>query len=563
MIMKAKFFTLAFATLLAVSAASGTAFAINVGDPFPLFSRENILSPQECAYLRIAPDKEFSLTDLSHDIIIIEFLNVYCHTCRMQVEIFNDLFKTIQQDTDLSKRVCIIGIAVGNSPDEIQDFKKNFGALYPILSDKEKVIFNTTGNVQGTPHTYILRKEDQRFIIDYHAGGVTSKDRYLNTVKFALRGTFAGTTPGNRVPAFALKTAQGTVDDKQLSGKRSILYFPSSKKFPVENDTRNRGNQVRIFMEIARKFPDVPVLVFQYPGFSLPKGLTTANFYAGDPVDAPAMAQFISADGPMVYFINQYGRISFKDEGMTLYNAEAIISGKGEYKAVPEAKEDDIVKLIKVHIEKGGKKSVAIEKEVLDNGNAVYVVTLEPRRDGVFLFARLESKSSLCDVCHDSHFFYVLDQDGAIVDFFPLQLTKLGNVPWADEDVAKIKKQVLGKSIFETFPFNPRADAVTTATMSSSLVYEALNNEKNVFAEFKGYKFRYEHWKQLCQKNMCTVAIKIAEMKKTQPELVADDALLQRVSKDLKAGCPLDGTYIYLEGNILCSNHGMMPGDCK
>ncbi|MBN2107242.1 MAG: TlpA family protein disulfide reductase [Deltaproteobacteria bacterium] len=561
--MKRNLFLYAILCLAAICAGVENASAINVGDPFPPFSRENILTPQECSYLRIPPDREFSLSELTHDIIIIEFLNVYCHTCRMQVEIFNELFTAIQKDPELSSRVCMLGIAVGNSLEEIQDFRKNFGVLYPILSDRDKAIFNTTGNVQGTPHTYILRKEEQRFIIDYHAGGVTSKDRYLNTVRFALRGSFAGTTPGNRAPAFAIKTARGIIDGKKLQGKKCLLYFPSGKRYPVANDTRNRKNQIKILMDIKKQFPEVPVLIVQYKGFALPKVLTAEGFYAGDPVDAKAMAQFRAKEGPTVYFINEYGRIAFKDEGITLYNAQAIIQGKGEYKAVPEAKEEDILKLIRTHVEKDGKKSAAVEKEVLDNGNAVYVIALEPRRDGIFLFARLESRPSLCDVCHDSHFFYVLDQDGVIRDFFFLQLTKLGNIPWTDEDVTKIKNQIIGKNIFGDFPFDPKADAVTTATMSSSLLYESLNAGKQVFAELKTYKFRYEHWKEVCVNNMCAVRAKLADMKHRQPDLLVDDALLQSTAKEIKATCPLDGTYLFLDNTIMCSNHGMVPDICK
>jgi hypothetical protein len=150
-----------------------------------------------------------------------------------------------------------------------------------------------------------------------------------------------------------------------------------------------------------------------------------------------------------------------------------------------------------------------------------------------------------------------------IRDFFSLQLTKLGNVPWSDEDCAKMRGQFAGKSIFETFPFNPKADAVTTATMTSSLIYEALNSGKNIFSDFKTYKFRYEHWKRICQKNMCAVVAKIAQLKKANPDLTANDSLVQNVSQQLKAGCPLDGTYLYLDGNILCSTHGLLPPDCK
>jgi hypothetical protein len=62
---------------------------------------------------------------------------------------------------------------------------------------------------------------------------------------------------------------------------------------------------------------------------------------------------------------------------------------------------------------------------------------------------------------------------------------------------------------------------------------------------------------------MCAVRAKLADMKHKQPDLVADDALLQSTAKEIKATCPLDGTYLFLDTTIMCSNHGMVPDICK
>jgi len=537
--------------------------AVNIGDPFPLFSKQNTLSAEECSYLRIEPGKDFSLNDIGYDVTIIEFLNVYCHTCRQQVQIFNEFYNTLKNDKELSGRACIIGIAVGNSEEEIRDFKKNFGAAYPILPDTNKAIFNMTGNVQGTPHTYILRKEEQRFIIDYHAGGVSSPDRYLATVRFALRGTFTGTEIGNKVADYSFKTGDSIQESKSFLGKPVILYFLVKKTYPVAIDTRNRNNQIKILHDIRLKFPEVTVVAFEGKDVGLPQAIAGPSFFIARKTASDALAAFRTAESPAVYFINGYGRISFKGEGITLYNAETIIQGK-EYKPAPVLKENEVIALIEKNINGTGAKAEGTEKEILENGKTVYITALAPRRDGIYLFSVLESRPSLCDVCHDSHFIYIVDQEGVFRDFIPVQLTKLGNLQWTDDDVKKIKSQIAGKSIFNDFAYSPKADAVTSATMSSSLIYEAFNDAKTVFGNFKAYKFRYEFWKQACFDNICEIKKIVKTMQEKNKDVQLDEAVLAKiVSENKKLACPLDGTLVVLSDTILCSVHGLHKQDCS
>jgi hypothetical protein len=199
----------------------------------------------------------------------------------------------------------------------------------------------------------------------------------------------------------------------------------------------------------------------------------------------------------------------------------------------------------------------------MDNRSEIYVISLAPLREGRFLFARLASDPSLCDICHDSHFLYVFDQDGVIVDFVPVQLTKLGNIPWSAQDVQKIKDQVCGKNIMDTFSFNPKYDAVTTATMTSSVVFESLNGAKKLFGDFKDYKFRSGHWKDVCHATMCVIKIHVEERMRRGELSAIDQNVLKQIALEAGRGmCPLDGIYLWVDGGVLCSIHGLAAHEC-
>lgn len=550
------------ATLCSVLFYAAAVYAVNIGDPFPLFSQTNTLSDDACVELGIDCGTPFALDDLRQQVIVLEFLNVYCHTCREQVPIFNAMHAAIQSDPDLRGKACIVGVAVGNSVEEVRDFQDEFGVRYPVLIDPDKRIFTTTGNTQGTPHTYILRKEDRRFIIDYHAGGVSSMDRYLATIRFALRGTFAGTEPGNKASGFTVRDNGRVVTLTSLAGRKVILYLPVDRRYPLEIDTRNTPRQLAVLKDIRQQFPDVMVMVVPAGGVQVGDFPAEALFTPPRPEDGLGLRAYRREDEPTVYCINEYGRITFKGDAITLWNTELILKGR-EYKPTLETPEADIIARIGEHVAALGKKVHEIEKHVMENRELVYVVTLSPKRSGEFVFARVESAPSLCDVCHDSHFLYLFDQEGGILDFVPLQLTKYGNVVWNAQDADKIQKRIRGRNLFSYFPFDPDVDAVSMATMTSSLIYECLDRSKTVFAEFREYRFRSVHWHERCFHSICKLKQEAARRAGG-----ADHSIDQQLLDALMAtgdfdGCPLGGMYVVVDGNILCSIHGMHTGHCN
>ena len=544
-------------------------FSLQVGEPFPEFTMASTLAPDELAYLKAPAGRELSLKDIGHKIILIEFLNVYCHTCRGQVPIFNDLYAAIKKDPVLSKSVCMLGIAVGNSLEEVNEFKKTFGAVYPILPDPQKAVFNMTGNIRGTPQSYILSGDRERFIIYYHAGAVATPEPYLRELQSALRGEITGTAVGNKIPDYSFIFRGKTYSQKDFAGKKALIYFPAKKSYDLASDARAPQNQLEIVSQASVAAPDVQFIIFPSPEFpkAVLDNMRNPNLYFPETADSQLCRVFAATEDPYLYYVNQYGRISFAGPSITLMNAQEIIKGK-EYKTVPPLSSAEIIKLIEKEITGLGEQIVSTEQVTLENGVDLYVTMLAPRTRGAYLFSRVESRLSVCDVCHDTHFIYTFDQEGIIRDFMSIGITKYGNVPWTAEDVKKMKSGLVGKSIFSPFTFNPKVDAVTTATMSSSLIFEAIGQAQASFADFKNYQFRKEHWEAVCFRNMCVIQDAMEQMKKAgmNPLRNGTEIDFEQMKNYLPGGaipaCPLGEKYLPMGDTILCSGHGINLKGC-
>jgi peroxiredoxin len=559
----------ALITLPLLLSSADFSHALQVGEPFPEFSMANTLAADELAAIRAKAGTEIALKDIGYKIILIEFINVYCHTCRAQVPIFNDLHAAIKNDPVLSKDVCMLGIAVGNALQEVQEFKKNYGAVYPILPDPNKDVFNMTGNVHGTPQTYIISGDTKRFIIYYHPGAVSSPEPYIRALKAALRGEITGIEPGNKVPEYSFSFQGKSYVEKDFVDKKVLIYFPARKQYELASDTRKPQSQLEILSQAAAEFPDVQFIIFPSPEF--PKALLDKmrypNVYLPEAANEEVLKRFAVTDDPSIFYVNQYGRISFGGPCITLLNMREVFKGK-EYVSTPPISDEEVIRLIEKDIKARGMQIVSTDKVSLENGTTIYVSTIAPRTSGVYLFSKVESKLSVCDVCHDSHFIYIFDQQGIIKDFIPIALTKYGNVPWTPEDIKKMKSVMIGKNIFSPFVFNYKVDAVSTATMTSSLIFEALRQAKKDFADFKDYQFRKEHWESLCFNNMCIIKDAISKMKQAgiNPLKGGQDFDFEQMKQFLPQGkqpsCPLAGNYLPLADNVLCSAHGVNLKGC-
>jgi hypothetical protein len=105
------------------------------------------------------------------------------------------------------------------------------------------------------------------------------------------------------------------------------------------------------------------------------------------------------------------------------------------------------------------------------------------------LFAKLASRAPICDVCHSTHFFFTFDEKGMVINFLPLEATKVDNIPWDAEDIEKMKKRLIGRSILQPTDFDARVDSVSSATMTAILIVNSVNAAKSLYEGLKSQRY--------------------------------------------------------------------------
>jgi len=101
------------------------------------------------------------------------------------------------------------------------------------------------------------------------------------------------------------------------------------------------------------------------------------------------------------------------------------------------------------------------------------------------LFIRKVYRNTVCGTCHDAHFWYTFDAEGKLHNFYSIYLTKAYNRQWSESELTHFSQRISGKSIMDRFEFNPKTDAVTAATITSSLIFDTLAETNDLFAQLK------------------------------------------------------------------------------
>jgi peroxiredoxin len=109
-------------------------------------------------YLGLKQDSDkFSLSQVDADILIIEIFNMYCPYCQLHAPMANKFYQLIQGRKDLAGRIKLIGIGIGNSPYEVDIFRKKFSVQFPLFDDKNSAVLNALTGIR-TPHYFAIKK---------------------------------------------------------------------------------------------------------------------------------------------------------------------------------------------------------------------------------------------------------------------------------------------------------------------------------------------------------------------------------------------------------------------
>jgi thiol-disulfide isomerase/thioredoxin len=172
----------------------------------------------------------------------------------------------------------------------------------------------------------------------------------------------------------------------------------------------------------------------------------------------------------------QYDLALLKPKKGAIYDSDAL---------KPPVPEEELVSKAKAGMEASGGKVLRIERLSLKDGDWIYVGKVDFGTHQKHLFSKLASRRAVCDICHDTYFIYTFDPEGKVIDIVPIQLTKINNLNWTEEDIKKLKSRTIGKSILKPFPFDPAVDSISGATITAALVFDSLDKANVIFEKLK------------------------------------------------------------------------------
>jgi len=156
-----------------------------------------------------------------------------------------------------------------------------------------------------------------------------------------------------------------------------------------------------------------------------------------------------------------------------------------EDKKSVQLSEDDFIDLAKDYLRKTGAMIVSFERIASVDNDPLYQVKMQSDAKTTNVFIRKIYRPTVCDVCHDAYFWYIFDSKGVITHFAAIHLTKAYNQPWKEKDIQKVAQRILNHPVTEDFQFDSEIDAVSSATMTSSLIFDTINKTKILFNKLK------------------------------------------------------------------------------
>ncbi|MFC2173341.1 peroxiredoxin family protein [Acidobacteriota bacterium] len=131
-------------------------------------------------YLALESAGSFCLTQLPAKIVLIELFGVYCPVCIKQAPLMNQLYKFIQENSDLTDGVKMIAIAPGNKDKELKVYKTRFKVPFPLFPDADKRIYTKLGK---PPIPVVIVVDSTGKVLLTHTGKIKDIEEFFSTIK--------------------------------------------------------------------------------------------------------------------------------------------------------------------------------------------------------------------------------------------------------------------------------------------------------------------------------------------------------------------------------------------
>lgn len=121
-------------------------------------------------------------------IFVFEVFSTYCVGCPKNIPFFNAVYANTINDASLKGKVKVMGIAVGNTENEIKQYNREFKVSYPVLTDYSFTVHKALGSVR-VPFTIFVKKDvrGRCVVAATHQGVYDSAEEVMKTLQAVLR----------------------------------------------------------------------------------------------------------------------------------------------------------------------------------------------------------------------------------------------------------------------------------------------------------------------------------------------------------------------------------------
>jgi thiol-disulfide isomerase/thioredoxin len=146
------------------------------GEVFPDLPLTGAVTPEQVEYL--APTgSELTPSSIGADFLLVEVFSMYCPICQRDAPMVNDLYERVN-GSELGKRIRFIGIGAGNTPFEVEFYRKKYAVAFPLFDDPRYVYHKALGEV-GTPAFYLVDRTRGLAVLLEHVGEIKNPDEFI------------------------------------------------------------------------------------------------------------------------------------------------------------------------------------------------------------------------------------------------------------------------------------------------------------------------------------------------------------------------------------------------